>query len=52
MDDNTRTVLVELLKTVKECRREIAFVSGSLLAASSKTEIMVVVNNVISTGSP
>lgn len=52
MDDNTRIVLVELLKTIKECKREIAVVAGSLLATSSKSEIMVVVNNIITTGTP
>ena len=52
MADNTRTVPVELPGTVRACRREILPVTGSSLAASAKTEMMVAVNNVITVTPP
>lgn len=47
MDDNTRIVIVELLRTVKALRKEIVGISSAMIAASLKEAILDIVRLII-----
>ena len=48
MDDNTRIVLVELLRLVKSIRREIFSISSAAMALSLREEILEIVRFIVS----
>ena len=47
MDENTRIVLIELLRTVKAMRREIFGISSAAIATSVREDILSIVRLIV-----